>query len=156
MSVKLVSSVAELVKFTALPSLTIVDFYATWCGPCKQIAPKIEELAVKKPNVNFLKVDVDQSRELAMKYKISAMPTFIAFQKGEQVDMFMGADFGKILQLVENYGESSKLKAITATDDELSAMSVKDLLGLAKEHYINVTGLPEKSDIVAEIAKFRN
>ena len=57
--------------------LVVIDFYATWCGPCKVIAPKVEEMSSSMSNVVFLKVDVDENEDAAGEYNISAMPTFI-------------------------------------------------------------------------------
>jgi len=80
--------------------LVVVDFYATWCGPCKQISPKIEALSGELPNVVFLKVDVDECEDVAVKYKISCMPTFIFFRNGEQVDSFSGANEPKLRETI--------------------------------------------------------
>jgi thioredoxin 1 len=63
----------------------VVDFYATWCGPCKQIAPKLEEMAQLFTDVIFLKVDVDENEEVASEYAISCMPTFMFFKNGGKV-----------------------------------------------------------------------
>merc|ERR1711915_90388 len=77
--------------------LVVVDFYATWCGPCKRIAPELEAFDKELDgSVVFLKVDVDQCEEVALKYKISCMPTFIFFKNGEKVDEISGADMSKI------------------------------------------------------------
>lgn len=70
----------------------IVDFFATWCGPCNAIAPLFEELSNKYLNVKFVKVDVDKCIETKNKYSISAMPTFIVLLNGQRVDMMKGAD----------------------------------------------------------------
>jgi thioredoxin 1 len=64
----------------------VVDFYAEWCGPCKRIAPKIEELAAEHKSVKFVKVDVDKLEELAGKFGIEGMPTFKFFRKGKVVE----------------------------------------------------------------------
>lgn len=80
-----------------------IDFFATWCGPCKNIAPKVEECAKKYTNVVVLKVDVDECEDIAAKYQISAMPTFIVFQNGSKVESFCGADAGKIEALMAKY-----------------------------------------------------
>ncbi len=65
--------------------LIVVDFYATWCGPCKMISPKLEEMAQQFSDVIFLKVDVDENEEVASEYGISCMPTFIFIKNGEKV-----------------------------------------------------------------------
>ncbi|MDH8701631.1 thioredoxin 1 [Dysgonomonadaceae bacterium PH5-43] len=62
----------------------LVDFFATWCGPCKMMHPVVEELAKElKGKVRVLKVDIDKNTSLANKYKIQSVPTFIFFKKGE-------------------------------------------------------------------------
>jgi len=80
--------------------LVVVDFYATWCGPCKIIAPKLEEMAQSFTDVIFLKVDVDDCEEVATAYQISCMPTFMFFKKGQKVAEFSGANADKIRELV--------------------------------------------------------
>ena len=68
-----------------------VDFWATWCGPCRQIAPLIDELAVKyEGKVKVGKVDIDQNQDLAEKYGINAIPTLLLFKDGEIIERFQG------------------------------------------------------------------
>jgi len=65
---------------------TLVDFYATWCGPCKMMSPIMEETKTEiGDNANILKVDVDKNREVAVKYGIRGVPTMIIFQNGQPV-----------------------------------------------------------------------
>ena len=66
-------------------NLVVIDFFAEWCGPCKMIAPVIEEMEAQMSNVKFLKVDVDEAEDVAVHYQISAMPTFIFIKNGSKV-----------------------------------------------------------------------
>jgi len=96
--VKHILSVEELEKAfrEAGDKLVLIDFYATWCGSCKTIAPDLEKLAAAHSNVVVLKVDVDEAEEVAQKYDVSAMPTFKLFHKGKEIDMVMGANLPKL------------------------------------------------------------
>ena len=70
----------------------VVDFWAEWCGPCKQISPRLEELANKySENLTVCKVNVDENRELAIEYNIRSIPALIIFKSGEMVDSLIGA-----------------------------------------------------------------
>ena len=83
---------SEDMKFENLSknSLTVVDFWATWCGPCRMLSPIIEELAGETPDVVFAKVDVDQNMDVANAVKISAVPTVMIFKNGELVERVTG------------------------------------------------------------------
>ncbi|MBN1621279.1 MAG: thioredoxin [Endomicrobiales bacterium] len=70
----------------------LVDFYADWCGPCRLVAPVIEDLAEKYAGkVKMCKLNVDDSGDVAMKYGIQSIPTVLLFKNGQQVDGFLGA-----------------------------------------------------------------
>ncbi|XP_045625208.1 thioredoxin-2 [Procambarus clarkii] len=81
--------------------LVIVDFYATWCGPCKMIAPKLEAMSQEMDDVVFLKVDVDECEDVAMEHQVSCMPTFVFFKEGKKVESFSGANEEKIRDAIE-------------------------------------------------------
>ena len=70
----------------------VVDFFAEWCGPCKAMAPALEQVATEmKGKVKIVKVDVDQSPMTAQAYRIQAMPTMMIFKGGKVVDQHVGA-----------------------------------------------------------------
>lgn len=69
----------------------LVDFFATWCGPCKMLAPVMEELAADyEGKLHVLKVDTDENQSLAMNYGIMNIPTVLFFQGGNEVDRIVG------------------------------------------------------------------
>ena len=68
----------------------VVDFFATWCGPCKMLAPVFEELSGEMDEVNFFKVDVDQALDVARRYAITTVPTMIIFKNGKEVQRIVG------------------------------------------------------------------
>lgn len=74
----------------------LVDFTASWCGPCKKIGPYFEELATKYPDVIFVKIDVDDLDDVAAECGISAMPTFQLYSNGVKVQEMTGADETKL------------------------------------------------------------
>lgn len=90
--VKEISSAGEFNSEIKGPGLVVVDYFATWCGPCRNIAPFVEELSRKYPHVKFLKVDSDKVQEVCSERRISSLPTFQFFVKGNQVDEIKGAD----------------------------------------------------------------
>jgi len=84
--------------------LVVIDFFATWCGPCKMIAPVLEEMAKSKADkLVILKVDVDLLEELAAEYSISVMPTFVFKKKGAHLDTLVGSNQNQLMQLVEKH-----------------------------------------------------
>jgi len=69
----------------------MVDFFATWCGPCQILAPTVEELAQEyKGKAKIGKLDIDQNQELASQYQVMSVPTLIFFKDGQEVDRIMG------------------------------------------------------------------
>lgn len=98
--VKLIRSLEEFEKETAGPGLVVVDYFTTWCGPCKKIAPILEEFASKYPNVKFIKVDIEQNEEIAGPRNIQSIPTFHFFVNGNLQFETKGANADLIEQKV--------------------------------------------------------
>ena len=69
----------------------LVDFWAEWCGPCKMIAPILEEIAVEQENIKIATVNVDDSPDLARRYEIMSIPALIVFENGEPAKKLIGA-----------------------------------------------------------------
>ena len=86
---KHINSVAEFDE-AIKEGKVLVDFFATWCGPCKMLSPVLEELAEKHPEISVLKIDVDEVGPLAARFGIQAIPTLILFKDGQQIDKRLG------------------------------------------------------------------
>ncbi|MBQ6052897.1 MAG: thioredoxin [Clostridia bacterium] len=68
----------------------LVDFWATWCGPCRMLAPVIEEISEERTDIKVCKVDVDEEPELAAEYGIQSIPTLIVFKDGKAINKSIG------------------------------------------------------------------
>ena len=76
----------------------VVDFYATWCGPCRMLAPIIEDLSEENPNIKFGKLDVDQVSQVASRYMIQSIPTLLFFKDGTLVHSQIGFSSQEVLE----------------------------------------------------------
>ncbi|KAI9216824.1 thioredoxine 2 [Blastocladiella britannica] len=81
--------------------LFLAYFTASWCGPCKMMAPKVDELSTSYPDVDFLKIDIDRQHEVAQMAMVTAVPTFHLYKGGVKVGEMVGADPAKLKQLLE-------------------------------------------------------
>ena len=71
--------------------VVLIDFWATWCGPCKMMAPVIEEIAEEAADIKVGKLNIDNEMEIAQKYGVMSIPTLIVFKNGEEVKRDLGA-----------------------------------------------------------------
>ncbi len=72
------------------PKVVLVDFFADWCGPCKMLAPVLDELSTSNPEIDFFKINVDENQDIANAFEISSIPCLILFKDGEEVDRAVG------------------------------------------------------------------
>jgi len=101
--------------------LVVIDFSASWCGPCKQIAPFVDEMSAKYPNASFLNVDVDECQETAAAYGISAMPTFVFLRNKTRLALLRGADKAGLEEKIKQfYTDASQ-------DEEVGVKGMMDL-----------------------------
>ncbi len=93
-------SFEEQVLFSGKPVL--VDFWAPWCGPCKMLAPAVAEVAAELTEVDFVKVNVDQSRDYASRFGVMNIPTLLLFKDGDLIAKQVGAlNKAKLKEFVE-------------------------------------------------------
>ncbi len=103
--VSVLSSKDEFDKFTKDPNqdpskVSIIFFYAIWCGPCEKIAPQFKKLSLENSNLNFYQVD---NEETAIVCGISAMPTFQFYKNGQKIDELVGANKEKLEEMINKY-----------------------------------------------------
>lgn len=70
--------------------MVLVDFFATWCAPCQMLMPVLESIASEREDFDIIEIDIDESKDLAMKYDIEAVPTMIIFKNGTAIDKIGG------------------------------------------------------------------
>ena len=99
--VKLINTMDDIPK----DKKVVIDFFATWCGPCKRIAPDYEKLAENYTDIEFVKCDVDESSELAELFEVESLPTFLLINNLKVVHTFIGADMEGLTKKVEELNE---------------------------------------------------
>ncbi|KAJ8773717.1 hypothetical protein K2173_006367 [Erythroxylum novogranatense] len=83
--------------------LLVIEFTATWCGPCKLMEQTLQEFAAMYTNVDFIKIDVDQLVGVARQFKVMVMPTFALVKKGEEVARVTGVRKNELQDMIEQY-----------------------------------------------------
>lgn len=94
MSVQAITSYEDFQKIINGDKVAAIDFWATWCGPCKMISPLFEKFASEAPSdqIAFYKVDVDEQEQISQEVGITAMPTFVFFKNGQKITQTVGAN----------------------------------------------------------------
>ncbi|MQL87210.1 hypothetical protein Taro_019737 [Colocasia esculenta] len=93
--------------------LVVVDFTASWCGPCRVIAPFVADWAERLEDVKFLKVDVDELTDVAEEWQVEAMPTFVLLREGKQVDRVVGARKEELLLKIAQHRSARNRSSAT-------------------------------------------
>ncbi|KFK33151.1 hypothetical protein AALP_AA6G337400 [Arabis alpina] len=83
--------------------LMVIDFSASWCGPCKMIMPAIRDMAVKFSDVDFVKLDVDELPDVAKEFNVTGMPTFVLMKRGKEVERIVGANKDELERKVSKH-----------------------------------------------------
>ena len=79
----------------------VIDFYADWCGPCKMLAPVVEEIAKENTNTKFVKINVDDVQDLAIEYNIMSIPTLVVMKNGKEINRKVGlVSKSEIMQII--------------------------------------------------------
>ncbi|KAI4320437.1 hypothetical protein MLD38_033919 [Melastoma candidum] len=97
----------HLNSLSQTPQLMVVDFAASWCGPCKLMEPTVHSLASKFPGVSFAKIDVDELSDVAREFGVQAMPTFVLMKKGKEIARVVGAKKQELESLVQRHHTAS-------------------------------------------------
>ena len=79
----------------------LVDFWASWCGPCRMLSPVVDQVAEERPNVKVCKVNIDEEQDLAVEYGVMSIPTLMVFENGKAVNTSVGVvPKAKILEML--------------------------------------------------------
>ena len=88
-------------KVLQAPNKVLLDFWATWCGPCRMVAPIVEEIAQEHPDITVGKINVDEEMELAVQFGIASIPTLVVLETGQMVNKSIGyAPKAELLRLL--------------------------------------------------------
>ncbi|KAK9104877.1 hypothetical protein Scep_021721 [Stephania cephalantha] len=83
--------------------LLVIDFTASWCGPCKMMAPVFAQLSTEFTDVQFVKIDVDELKDVAQEFGVRAMPTFVLVKQGKKIDEVVGANKDELKNKINQY-----------------------------------------------------
>lgn len=100
-----ISSIDQFLHFITSNKLVVCYFTAQWCSACKVISPIIEQLANENKNIKFIKVDIDESVDLATKHFLTSMPTIKAYISGKEVDVIVGANKCRLMGIIELFND---------------------------------------------------
>ena len=126
--------------------LVVVDFYAVWCGPCKQVAPLFEQMSTEYTNIAFYKVNSDNLDTITGRYGVSSLPTFLFLRDGQVCHKIVGADVPQLTEYLKDNNSST-----TLTREEANSASIKDLRTRLRKLNVpldKIANCIEKSELV--------
>lgn len=137
-----IESTAQFSELLSRSAIVVADFYADWCGPCRQIAPVYEQLSeqLSRPDrITFTKINTDQQQELARNHGVRAMPTFMIFKHATKIEGIEGADPRRLNAAIRKVAEEAT-KIDAGAEDAVGSSSSAVWTGLALPRgYGNVT-----------------
>ena len=86
----------------------LIDFFATWCGPCKMVSPVVDQIAAERPDIKVCKLDVDKNLDLARSFQVMSVPTLVAMKNGEIINKTVGAMPKAVILKMFDYSTSSQ------------------------------------------------
>jgi thioredoxin 1 len=148
MSVSQINSDSEFELAISKTSLVVVDFYADWCGPCRDIAPRIDALSKSYPQVSFYKVNVDHLQSITKRENVTGMPTFKLYRNKETICTIVGANYAKLLDAVDrNAGPNAEeLKQIEDAKSPYKFFPFEDYA-----YFDEVTNLPKVLEKIIQL-----
>ena len=85
--------------------LVVVDFFATWCGPCRALSPYIDELATNHHHILFAKANIDETQVIANELDVKSLPCVVIFENGKEINRVVGFNKPKLQAIIENLSE---------------------------------------------------
>lgn len=125
--------------------LVVLDCFATWCGPCKRVAPDFDQMSIEYPKVKFLKADIDKVPDVASFVGANSVPLFVFYLRGQRVNAVSGAKPAEIRKLLDQYAASADV------EDESYAPGQMSLISFVENKQVACLNRNEQEGSVAEI-----
>ncbi|KAK9477730.1 PITH domain-containing protein [Lipomyces japonicus] len=157
--IRVISDLSEFAALALAKDLLVVDFHATWCGPCKVISPHFEKFPAQYPNILFASVDIDQNQEIASQCQISSVPTFLFMSHGREVSRVLGANLPQLSSTLANQAallakSQEEKRAVTAESSAEPSTSSSASSASAAPSYKAL--LPKGFEILNDSIELRN